>query len=484
LSNARRSIEAVESELVLTSSDGPNRFSARFDLCDAQWGDDNLALEAGAYSVRLIPPGADLAKSHWLLASRTLAERLPVRLDGHRSVLELSRTQNNGALKMFVKPRFTEVEATKVGQRALQEQYFTGPDLDLTRPAEERAVLVECYGGRRATDTVLEVAERIAREHPEVPIYWGIVDESVSVPSFARPVVIDTEEWYRRLSSSRLLVNNNNFPHYFRKRAGQYYLQTWHGTPLKRLVFDVDRTNFSLSYWALMAREATYWDLLVAQNAYAEKVLAKAFHYEGEVFAEGYPRNDSLLAEEAPRTREQVRARLGIRDDQKVALYAPTWRDNAKSSSRQYAMVTYLEFDKVKKALGKDWVILLRGHHNVASGRAKADLGVIDVTDYPQVNDLYLAADVLVGDYSSVMFGFHVQVQAPVFLPPDIAEHADSIRGVYFEYKNEEPGPLVSTTDEVIQVLRHLHIPNLKLKAQRLPFREKFAPQDDGCATD
>lgn len=484
LSNARRAIDAAESKLVLSSSDGPNRFSARFDLRDAQWGHEDLALEAGAYSVRFIPPSADVTKSHWLLTSRTLADGLPVRLDGHRSVLELSRTEKNGALKVFVKPRFTEIEATKVGQRALQDQYFTGPEVDLARPAEDRAVLVECYGGRRATDTVLEVAEHIAREHPEVPVYWGVVDESVPVPAFAQPVVIDSEEWYIRLSSSRLLVNNNNFPHYFRKRAGQYYLQTWHGTPLKRLVFDVDRTNFSLSYWALMAREATYWDLLVAQNPYAEEVLAKAFHYEGEVFAEGYPRNDSLLAEEAPRIREQVRAQLGIRDHQKVALYAPTWRDNAKSSSRQYAMVTYLEFDKVKKALGKDWVILLRGHHNVASGRAKADLGVIDVTDYPQVNDLYLAADALIGDYSSVMFDFHVQDKPSVFLAPDIDEYADSIRGFYFDFKNEAPGPLVSTTDEVVQVLRHLHIPNPKHEAQRRAFREKFAPQDDGHATD
>src|SRR5699024_11266706 len=94
--------------LVLSSSDGPNRFSARFNLRDAQWGHEDLALEAGAYSVRFIPPGEDVTKSHWLLSSRTLADGLPVRLDGHRSVLELSRTEKNGALKVFVKPRFTE----------------------------------------------------------------------------------------------------------------------------------------------------------------------------------------------------------------------------------------------------------------------------------------------------------------------------------------------------------------------------------------
>lgn len=484
LSNARRAIDAVKSELVLSSSDAPDRFFARFDLRDSQWGHEDLALEVGAYSVRYIPPGASLAKSHWLLTSRTLADELPLRLAGYKSAIELSRTEKNGALKVFVKPRLSEQEATKAGQRELQEKYFSGLGVDLAQVAGERAVLVECYGGRRATDTVLEVAQSVAHKYPDVPIYWGVADESVPVPAFARPVVIDSEEWYIRLSSSRLLVNNNNFPHYFRKRSGQYYLQTWHGTPLKRLVFDVDRANFSLSYWALMSREATYWDLLVAQNPYAEEVLAKAFRYEGEVFADGYPRNDSLVASDAGVVRERTRSDLGIKDNQKVALYAPTWRDNAKSNSRQYAMVTYLEFEKIKAALGDDWVILLRGHHNVASGRDTASLGVIDVTDYPQVNDLYLAADVLIGDYSSVMFDFNVQDKPSVFLTPDIDEYADSIRGFYFDFKNEAPGPLVGTTEEVIQVLRHIHIPNRKRDQQRRSFRERFAPLDDGRATD
>src|SRR5699024_7254405 len=217
----------------------------------------------------------------------------------------------------------------------------------------------------------------------------------VPLPGDVQGVVIDSEEWYRRLSEARLLINNNNFPHYFRKRAGQYYLQTWHGTPLKRLVFDVDRANFSLSYWGLMTREATYWDLLIAQNQYAAEVLAQAFRYEGPIFNEGYPRNDSLNAPDAEAQRVAVRESLNIDQDQQVALYAPTWRDNAKSSSSQYAMVTHLDFDAFNAELGDDWTILLRGHHNVAATRRTSGLTVIDVTDYPQVNDLYLAADVL-----------------------------------------------------------------------------------------
>lgn len=484
LSNARGSIESVASELVITSAPGPARFSSKFDLRASHWGVDGLALDSGAYSLRYVPHGAEVAKSHWLLASRSLSNDLPRRTSAYRSVIEISRTEKNGAVKVFVRPRLSDFEATRYGQRTLQMRYFSGTDVDLSVPATDRAVVVECYGGRRATDTVLEMVNCIRHDYPDVPIYWGVSDESVPLPTGVQPLVIDSEEWYRHLSSARLLINNNNFPHYFRKRAGQYYLQTWHGTPLKRLVFDVDRSNFSLSYWALMAREATYWDLLVAQNPYAEKVLAEAFQYKGRVFSAGYPRNDSLLRPEARQRRSEVRDLLGISGNQKVALYAPTWRDNSKASSRQYAMVTYLDFAEFNSELGDEWTILLRGHHNVSGGRRTADLGVIDVTDYPQVNDLYLAADVLIGDYSSVMFDFHVLDKPSVFLAPDIVEYADEIRGFYFDFEQEAPGPLLATTMDVVRALRRGKMTDLQYARRRIDFQRKFAPYDDGKAAE
>ena len=484
LSNARGSITATYSELVAKSDKPAAEFRVKFDLKASVWRETEGPIESGAYSLRYLRhEGDDPSRSHWILAGRRFSNELPYRAEGYRASVEVSRTTRQGAVKIHVRPNLSEREASRFGQRELQLEYFTGPNVDLSVEADGEFVLATCFGGRRVTDTVLEVVNRLHKEKPDLPIYWGVVDESVPVPEGHESVVIGTRRWYQLLSSARLLINNNNFPHYYRKRAGQYYLQTWHGTPLKRLVFDVDSNNFSLSYWALMAREAKYWDLLIGQNEASAKTLANAFRYDGPLFYDGYPRNDSLNGPDALATREKVRRHLGIGTEEKVVLYAPTWRDNAKSSSSQYAMVTYLDFDAFNKQLGKEWTVLLRGHHNIAAGRTTAGLNVVDVTDYPLVNDLYLAADALVTDYSSVMFDFSVTGKQIVYLAPDIDAYRDDIRGFYFDLIEAAPGPVVKTTRGVVDALQNLTLTQWRYLRKRKEFKHRFAPFDDGAAT-
>ncbi|WP_210604466.1 CDP-glycerol glycerophosphotransferase family protein [Brevibacterium oceani] len=484
LHNSRSSIDAVETKVTISSKPGGNVFETRFQLKAEAWGYEGLARPAGAYSLRYVPRGADAAKGHWLLASSQLSNRMPKRFSAYKSSIEVSRTSKKGAVKVHIRPDLTDYEFTRQGQRSLQLKYFTGNEVNLSAPARGRYVVVECFGGRRATDTVLELVNRIQLDYPDTPIYWGISDHSVPLPPGVHGIIIDSEEWYRRLSDARLLINNNNFPHYFRKRAGQYYLQTWHGTPLKRLVFDVERSNFSLSYWALMAREAGYWDLLIGQSESAAQVLAKAFHYDGELFYDGYPRNDVLKSTDAAERGQLVKASLGIDPGQKVLLYAPTWRDNVKATSSQYAMVTYLDFDAFAKALGQEWTILLRGHHNVANSRRVSAVDIIDVTDHPSVNDLYLVADALVTDYSSVMFDYAVTGKQIVYLAPDIDAYGDSTRGFYFDLSDAAPGPIVKTTVGVIDALRHMTLTQWRYIVKRKEFSQRFAPRDDGNATE
>jgi len=484
LASSRGVVEASFSEVVARSDKATAEFRTQFDTRMQGWGQVAGPIESGAYSLRYMREGVeDPNRSHWVLASRAFSNDLPYRASGYKSQLEITRTKRHGAVKLHFRPNLSDYEASRYGQRELQLEFFTGDTVDLSNPADGEYVVAVCFGGRRVTDTVLEISKQLHEDRPDIPIYWGVVDESVSVPDEFEPIVIGTRRWYELLSNARMLINNNNFPHYFRKRAGQYYLQTWHGTPLKRLVFDVDSNNFSLSYWALMAREASYWDLLIGQSEEAAKTLAKAFQYEGQLFYSGYPRNDSLHRPESEDRRKLVRDYLGIDYDKKVVLYAPTWRDNAKSSSSQYAMVTYLDFDAFNEKLGGEWTILLRGHHNIAAGRQTSGLSVIDVTDYPLVNDLYLAADALVTDYSSVMFDFSVTGKQIVFLAPDIDAYGDSIRGFYFDLVEAAPGPVVKTTRGVIDALQNLTLTQWRYLRKRKEFRRRFAPHDDGIAT-
>ena len=443
------------------------------------WDGEEVMPEVGAYSVRFVPPGVADHLGYWFPASTGLQTQMPRRIEADRLEIGVSRTAKAAALTIHLRPPFAADEVGRFHQQSLRTPVNCWRDAELTD-----AILFMCFGGRRATDSPRRLLEEFQRRGTQWPMYWAIADFSVPVPAGTEPVLIGSRLWYQLLIESRILINNNNFPFYFRKREGQVYIQTWHGTPLKKLGNDVARTNFSLSYWNLMWREAKYWDALLAQNGYATEILANCFGFEGQVVAEGYPRNDSLTAERMEQDRPAIRRRLGIPEGKTAILYAPTWRDDAKTASRQYEMVTYLDFEAAQQQLGEDYVLLLRGHHNIASQRQTAsNKFVIDVTEYPEVNDLYAAADILVNDYSSVMFDFCVTGKPILFLTPDIAQYRDSTRGFYFDLEEKAPGPLLNTTDEVVRSIRNIGAVSRRYAPKYQAFVQMFAPQCDGNAT-
>src|SRR5699024_8899329 len=118
-----------------------------------------------------------------------------------------------------------------------------------------------------------------------------------------------TEGWHRVLATSRVWINNNNFPHYVKKRPGQFYLQTWHGTPIKKLLWDIPRRKVPLTYRRLMAKEVPQWDLLLAQTRGAAHNLATGLGYPGSIRVAEYPRNRRLLS--ATRNSKKIRHRWG-----------------------------------------------------------------------------------------------------------------------------------------------------------------------------
>jgi CDP-glycerol glycerophosphotransferase len=308
-----------------------------------------------------------------------------------------------------------------------------------------------------------------------------VADPSVAVPAGTVPLHRYSEEWYRALGRSKYLVNNNTFPVFFRKKPGQVYLQTWHGTPLKRIGFDTPVQRLTPSYLRTLAREPGDWDVLLAQSPDAAELLAGAFRYLGNVPVLGYPRNDALAAYTAATQRKRVREYFRIPEEQIVVLYAPTWRDTARTRRDRHAVVNYLDARMAETALGPNYTILFRGHHNVAGQRSTDGLnGLMDVTEYPQVSDLCLAADLLVTDYSSIMFDFSVTGKPMFFLVPDLEEYRDSTRGLYMELQDHVPGPLAGSAVELFDEIRSYREEDWRTAYSA--FVSKFAPFDDGSA--
>ncbi|MDJ0314929.1 CDP-glycerol glycerophosphotransferase family protein [Arthrobacter sp. H35-D1] len=451
-----------------------------FPLENKRWNTVAEAPESGMYTLRLAYDSALGERKVYLTpVSPLLQTRLPHDESSRNFNVRVARSSVGAALTLQFGPPLAMSERGKLMQSRIHRSLS-----ELTDHSELRdAVLFESFGGKTVGDSGLGILNEMIRRGDSRPKYWTVADRSIAVPPGVEPLVMFSDAWFSVLHTAKYLVNNNNFPFFFRKNPGQVYIQTWHGTPLKKIGNDIENPTLSLPYVELMKREASYWDILIAQNDFAEEVLPKAFGYEGKTLNLGYPRNDSLLGEDASLRRVDIREGLGIPESQKIILYAPTWRDNQRNDNNSYAFVSFLDVKEATRKLGPEYTLLIRGHHNVAGQRfLKSELNVIDVTAYPNINDLMLASDLLVTDYSSVMFDFVGSGKPMYFLAPDLDQYRDSVRGFYFDFESVAPGPIVASTAELIDVILNESITGNYVDLYE-EFRHRFAPRDDGMAS-
>lgn len=356
-------------------------------------------------------------------------------------------TRTDGSVAVAVIPPLTPGERSRRGHRILIERE-AGP----LRPG----VFLESFGGRSAGDNPAAICEDLAAHGVGAPLWWSVVDGTVRVPAGARPVVVGSPQWVEALRTSRVIVTNDHLPSWFSKREGQYLLQTWHGTPIKKLLHDAPRA-VTLRYRRLMDRQVPQWDLLLAQSPQAARRLQQALGYHGPVRVGEYPRNVRLLG--GAEVRRRVRHELGIAPGQPVILYAPTWRESLRPSTGAAGCaaahgpgpVGALDGPRLAELL--DAVVLMRSHH---MNRVGCVPGMIDVSGYPSVEELMLAADILVSDYSSIFFDFALTGKPAVVYAPDLASYRDVERGLYGDWPLGSGLPVAADHDELASHLQRL----------------------------
>jgi CDP-glycerol glycerophosphotransferase len=285
------------------------------------------------------------------------------------------------------------------------------------------------------------------------------------------------------LESADVLIANTHTDVSWTKRPDMLYLQTWHGTPLKRVHRDV--------LWAppgrldRLDRDVARWDVLVSPNRPSTPLLRQAFRYDGPVLQAGYPRNDALVAPGHEQRRADARAAFGIGPGQTAVLYAPTWRDDEVFAEDGEPFRLALDTEAFARELGDDHVLLLRLHPLVRTpSGAAAHPSVRDVTGHPEISDLYLAADVLITDYSSAMFDFALTGRPMLFYVYDLETYQRSLRGFYFDFAPQAPGPLLRSSREVLDALHHLPDVERRHAARAAGFRRRYCHLEDGRATD
>ncbi|MEY4398427.1 MAG: hypothetical protein RLZ53_1003 [Actinomycetota bacterium] len=346
-------------------------------------------------------------------------------------------------------------------------------------PIQKGAVLFDSFNGKVIGDNPLDIFLELQKVRPDLKFYWT-VGAGTKAPSGATGIVFESKAWLDLLASAEYIVANTSLPWYFRKVKGQTYLQTWHGTPLKRLVHDIPPGSLTKSYLDTMDREAAAWDYLISPSEFCTEVLPRAFGYKGEVLETGYPRNDRLTTHTAEE-RQQLRSALGVSDPKTVlVMYAPTWRDYKRTATGNWDLVSYMD-PNIK--LPDGFRMMFRGHTNThAIDSTKAAGSAIDVTKYPDVTELYIAADVLVTDYSSVMFDFSVTGKPIIFLAPDLDRYRAE-RGFYFDFETEAPGPILTSDKEVVETLSKLPETAIRFQNAYKHWQAKFNALEDGGAS-
>ncbi|MDL4776055.1 bifunctional glycosyltransferase/CDP-glycerol:glycerophosphate glycerophosphotransferase [Actinomadura xylanilytica] len=454
------------------------------------WTEDGFTAELAPTRVSRFGEVLPLSSGHWgffapmaegdvaVAVSRSSVAGLPApRVVGlHEFKLA---TYQADALRLEARPAQDDEERGVYGlKRTAQRDY----PAYLNEPLRDMAMF-ESFRGRQYSDSPRAIYEELARRRPDLECVWVTKDGQFQPPDGVRTVLYGGREHFRTLAQARYLVGNDPMPEWLDKREGQFYAQTWHGTPLKRIGYDIERPKFknAQDYMRRFSADVAQWDVLVSPNPFSTPIMRRAFRYEGEILESGYPRNDLLARGNAARA-TRVRKLLGIPEGRKVVLYAPTWRDD-QARSGGYRMELQLDLDAARAALGGDHVLLVRGHFNLGGGVEGTDGEfAIDVSRYPDIADLYLISDLMVTDYSSVMFDYAVTGRPQLFFTYDLERYRDHLRGFYFDFEAEAPGPLCGTSAELIEAIGAAEAAVPVYADRYRAFQEKFCAWDDGGA--
>lgn len=356
----------------------------------------------------------------------------------------------------------------------------------LKQPVKENVILFETFMAKNYSDSPKYIYEYIAQNHPEYECVWAIND-GAKIPYGAKTVKRFSFQYAYYLAVSKYLVFNVRPPLWYRKREEQVFLETWHGTPLKRLVFDQEEvTSASPKYKQQFYRQRKDWDFLVSANPFSTKTFRSCFLYEGEMLEYGYPRNDILYWPNKDEIAQQLKEKLGIPKDKKTILYAPTWRDDQHYGSGQYKFELALDLKLMKERLQDDYVVLLRTHHYISDHIDVSGLGdfVINLSSYDDISEIYLISDICITDYSSVFFDYANLKRPILFYTYDFDKYKNQLRGFYIDMNKEVPGPLLYTSEQVVQAIEDIDEITEEYKERYDQFYDRFCCYDDGHASE
>lgn len=367
---------------------------------------------------------------------------------------------------------------------------------------DEKLVVFDAYMGRNYACSPRAIYEEMLRnpKYKDYRFIWTFSGTSFRKhwKLYLNPrtsiVKYKSAEYFRAYSRAKYWVTNSRIAYVLKNHEDQVYVQCWHGTPLKRMGHSIVDTNKDSKKYDkkgltdLYDHEASRLDYFLSPSRRASKYFIDAFGLdkigrEHTILEEGYPRND-FLANHSKKDVKIIKKRLGIPDNKKVLLYAPTWRDDQHDSNKGYTYKNEADFDKLRENIGKNWIILFRAHYFIANSFNfdKYKGFIYDVSNVDDINDLYVSSDALMTDYSSVFFDYANLNRPIIFFMYDLEHYMYNIRGFYIDL-DELPGDIVKTEEEISYILSDTEAYSRKYSEKYDKFNRAFNYLDDGKAS-
>ena len=361
-------------------------------------------------------------------------------------------------------------------------------------PANEKIILFESGNGRNYSGNPRYIYEEILNQglNDEFKCVWSLIDTDIKIPG--NPVKVRRSYFkflYYTLRSGAWIFDARHL-YYLRKNKKAKYVQTWHGTPLKKLALDMEYMDMNGSqdierYHQEFRDNSLLWQYLISQNPFSSEIFRSAFDFKGEMLEIGYPRNDILINRNNAEDIDEIKGRFNIPKDKKIILYAPTWRDNQYHDNNEYKFATEMDFDKMHKELGDEYTLIVKFHYLVKENIdwSRYDNFVIECDAEWDIQELYLISDMMITDYSSVMFDYSILKRPMIFFAYDLDNYKNNLRGFYFDMFEEVPGPICQTNEEMIKFIKNYTEEDYQTQfgEKYKKWSEKFNPFDDGNAS-
>ena len=356
-------------------------------------------------------------------------------------------------------------------------------------PVSKDVIVFESNLGRNYTGNPKAIYERMVELglDKKYKLIWIFSHPGEKIKGNAKQIKRVRLRYFYYCAIAKVWVFDCRHPRYLIKRPENLYIQTWHGTPLKKLALDMDVIDMGgvtdiEHYREEFRKNSSVWDCLISQNSFSTETFRRCFDFKKKMLEIGYPRNDILFRGNHTEYINKLKKKYQIPMDKKVILYAPTWRDNEYYDDKKYKFATALDFEEAKKALSDEYIMIVKYHYLISE---RVDWSGFEgfIYSFPaeqEISELYLISNMLITDYSSVMFDYSVLKRPMFFFAYDLENYRKNLRGFYFDMLEEVPGPISMTTEQLIQDIKEYKAEDWVEKYEA--YSKKFNHLDDGNA--